>query len=70
VAYLSVPATTQQVPAAGVDFSRVARALKPGFHAEAGTFHDLRDVRHLQEAEVDVHGLTPPLVQVPDQARE
>ena len=65
-AYLSIPATAQQVSAASVDFPRVARSLEPGFYAEAGAFHGLRDVRHLQEAEVDVYVLAPPLVQVPD----
>jgi len=62
----SIPATAQQVSAASVDFPRVARSLEPGFYAEAGAFHGLRDVRHLQEAEVDVYVLAPPLVQVPD----
>ena len=65
-AYLSIPATAQQVSAASVDFPRVARSLEPGFYAEAGAFHGLRDVRHLQEAEVDVYVLAPPLVQMPD----
>src|SRR5450631_4392731 len=65
-ARLLIQATAQQVSAAGVDFSCVARQLDPGFHAEAGAFRGLRDVRRLQEAEVNVYGLAPPLLQVPD----
>lgn len=68
VAHLSVPATTQQVSAAGVDFSRVARALKLGCHAEAGTFHDLRDVRCLQETDANVHGQAQAIAWTPDGA--
>jgi len=63
-AHLSIPATARQVSAAGAG-SCVARALKPDFYAEAGAFHGLRDVRHLQETEAGVCVLAPPLVQVP-----
>jgi hypothetical protein len=56
----------QQVPASRFGFPGIAGSLELCLHAEAGAPRDLRDVRHLQEAEVDVDLDAPPLVQVPN----
>jgi hypothetical protein len=43
---------------------RAADAFHPHLRRETGPFEHLRHARRLEEVEVDVHRVTPPLAQV------
>src|SRR5580704_12321765 len=58
-------APRQQVCATRIDLTRVAYSLQPHLDMEARTFNSTDDLRWLVETEIDIHGMPPPLVQVP-----
>jgi hypothetical protein len=56
---------SQKVGAARVDLAWIGHTLQPHLNSEPGALDDAGDVCQLEEAEVKIHGVTPPFVQVP-----
>lgn len=60
------PAAAEQVGAAGIHLPGIAGAFQAGLHRQAGRLHRLGHVGRLEEAEVQVDLVPPPLGEVPD----
>src|SRR5690348_6327894 len=61
----SLLAPGQQIRAARLHLPGIAHTLQARLGAKARALYRAGDVLRLEETEVDVHGMAPPVVQVP-----